>query len=145
MRTAYLMRGLSVLALLFMTAGCVFQRSVVNRGEQDLDVSFIRIGKTEYKEVLEKLGPPDIPLKDLRNFHYTSVDRRQSGFVIRLGLFLPFIWYDERRIHQVLVELDDNGTVIGVCKSVRHVVRPPLESEEDREAVYTEVEDEESS
>ena len=143
-RTVFL-RVLPIILLLMMATGCVFRRASINRQRENIDVSFIDVGRTSYREVLEKRGPPDVPIKDLRNFHYTSTDRRMTGFFIRFFLFMPFIWYDEQRIHQVLVELDNDGTVIGVSKSVRDVVRPPFEGGTDRETVQVELVEEGSS
>lgn len=130
-----------VAALLSSTflSGCVFQRSVINAGNRNLDLSFIEVGKTTFEEVLENLGPPDIPIKNLRTFQYRSGERRTSMFRIMYFVFLPWAWYDEQVTEKVLIELDEKGVVSNVARSTLGTIRPPLEGEDDRAPQDTEI------
>ncbi len=104
-----------------------------------LDLSFIEIGKTHWQEVLNHLGPPNVPIRDLRTFKYTSMDVRQTEFHVGYFLVLPFIWHDGQAVEETLIELDEHGRVEHVVRSRRGTIRPPLESQESRPAVVNEV------
>lgn len=122
-----------------LLSGCVFQRTVTNDRSQNADLSFIRIGKTTWEEIVEHLGPPDVPLKNLRLFQYRHTERRTSGFNIRYFLFLPWSWYDEQVEERVTIEFDTNGVVSYVGRSRHGTIRPPLEGEESRPKLETEI------
>ena len=132
-------RSCAVVALsAALLSGCVFQRSVVNEQTQDLDLSFIRVGTTTWEDVLENLGPPDVPIKNLRLFQYKHAERRTTGFTIRYFLFLPWTWYDEQVEDMVTIELDERGVVSHVGRSRHGTIRPPLEGEESRPKLESE-------
>ena len=129
----------AALALAVLTTGCTFSRIVTNAERRDLDLSFIELGKTHWQEVLERLGPPDVPVRDLRSFTYTSRDTRQSDFLCGFWFVLPFTWQDNENIEETLIEMDERGRVEHVVRSRRGVIRPPLEDAEDRPAAVHEV------
>lgn len=109
-------------------SGCAWERTVVNSRAKDLDTSFIELGKTNFREVLREMGPPDVPIKDIRTFHYRRADSRTSIFRIAYFVFLPFIWADDQRVVDTLIEMDERGVVTDVVRSTRDSVRPPFET-----------------
>ena len=135
MRTAIIVSILTTLVL----PGCAWERTVVNRQTRDLDLSFIKVNETTFSEVLARIGPPDVPLKDLRNFHYTSSDQRNTGLRLTYFLFIPFRWFDQQHVVDTLIELDERGVVTSVARSRRSTIRPPLEGEGSREVKSTEL------
>lgn len=120
------------IALSFSASGCFFSRTVINDGARNLDTSFIEVGKTHFREVLRKLGAPDIPIKDTRSFKYSATDVRTTGFIARYFLWLPFGWEESVEVDELLIECDLNGRVTYVTRSRRDVVRPPFEDTADR-------------
>ena len=125
--------------LAMVATGCHFSRTVINANARDLDLSFIEIGKTHWQEVLNHLGPPDVPIEDLRTFKYTSLERRQTEFHLGYFLYLPFSWHDGQAVEETLIELDEHGRVEHVVRSRRGTIRPPLESQGSRPALVNEV------
>jgi hypothetical protein len=129
------------LALLFgcMAAGCAWSRIETNTRLSSVDTSSIEVGTTHWREVLRTIGPPDVPLKDLRHFHYKSRDQRLTGFKIGWFLFLPFQWSDRQRITDILIEFGKDGLVASISKTTRDTIRPPLQGSSSRESMVTEV------
>ena len=115
-----------------LLSGCAFHRTVINEPQRNLDVSSIEVGKTTWREVFQILGPPDVPLKDLRHFHYRSIDQRLTIFRITFYLFLPWRWYDRQVVDEIMIELDENGIVSDLVRGTRGTVRPPLQGEAKR-------------
>lgn len=122
-----------------MATGCAWSRTETNTRLQDIDMSSIEVGKTHWRDVLRTLGPPDVPLKDIKHFHYKARDRRLTGFKIGWFLFLPFQWSDRQRVTDILVEFGKDGIVASISKTTRDTIRSPLEGEASRESMVTEV------
>ena len=129
----------SVLLASALLSGCVFQRTVVNDKSRDLDLSFIQIGTTTWEDVLENLGPPDVPIKNIRVLQYRHSERRTSMFRITYFVFLPWAWYDDQVEEKLVIELDEKGVVSHVARSKSGTIRPPLEGEGDRPELETEI------
>ena len=129
----------AILGLAMVASGCTFSRAVINAKTRDLDLSFIELGKTDWQEVLERLGPPDVPIRNIRTFMYTSAVRRETAFDLGYFLIAPFSWQDTQAVEETLIEIDEFGRVEHVVRSRRGTIRPPLESQESRPALVTEV------
>ena len=139
MRRQWIKLFTAVLLASVLLSGCVFQRTVINDKMRDLDLSFIQIGTTTWEEVFENLGPPDVPIKNLRVVQYRHSERRTSMLRITYFLFLPWAWYDDQVEDKVVIELDENGVVSHVARSKSGTIRPPLDGEGSRPAVETEI------
>ena len=140
MRAQRILFGASTALVLSMLAsGCTWSRVETNPGIRSLDTSFIVVGKTDWREVLRKLGPPDVPLKNLKAFHYKARDRRLTGLLIGYWIFLPFQWGDTQRVTEILIECEDDGRVSSVVRSTRDTIRPPLQGQGSRESIVTEI------
>jgi hypothetical protein len=137
---------LAIAALVPFCLACSFERQVVNAQFRDLDVSFIKIGKTSFYDVIDHIGPPS-PVKDLndnvnlvsdRHLRYICVESRTTSFLFAILLVAPFQWTDSQTIDEIFIEVDQKGLVSGVYRTMRDTVRPPFESSEGRPALHFE-------
>ncbi len=132
--------ALCIVAAMTLLVGCTFERQLVNDQFRDLDVSFIKVGKTTVYDVLDRIGPPS-PVNDItdnaslvssRHLRYVCFETRTTRFLFALGLVLPFQWTDSQQIEEIFIELDQQGIVSGVSRTTRETVRPPFQSSSGR-------------
>jgi hypothetical protein len=135
-----------IVALLTLLMGCSFNKQLVNDQFRDLDVSFIKVGKTNFYDVIDRLGPPspvtdpndNINLVSDRHLRYVCTEMRTTKFLFGVGLILPFEWSDSQTIDEIFIELDQNHVVSAVYRTTRDTIRPPFESESGREPLHFE-------
>lgn len=122
----------AIAALVWLAAGCTFSRTVTNESMRDLDVSFIKVGETTWLDVVRELGPPDPIIREVRQLTYTARDRRSCELRIGPVIYFPFEWFDEQRVERLMIDLNEEGVVIGVYRSWRDGIRPPFQSSGNR-------------
>jgi hypothetical protein len=136
----------SILILALVLPACTFEKQIVNSQFRNLDVSFIKVGKTNFYDVIDKIGPPS-PVKDLtdnvnlvsdRHLRYICVESRTTQFLFAILLVAPFVWTDQQTIDEIFIEVDQKGFVSGVYRTTRDTVRPPFESSSGREPLHFE-------
>ena len=127
-------------ALLTTSAGCAFERVVINEGVRKLDPSDIVVGETDHLGVIRQLGlpPPSFPeeigtrgvAKDY--LRYAAFESRcfRIGFEAVL-VSTPFRWCSRFRSYELGVEFDEQGVVSGVYEMRRDGVWPPFRGEDD--------------
>jgi hypothetical protein len=125
-------------ALLVASAGCAFERVVIN--DRKLDPSNIVAGETDHLGVIRQLGlpPPSFPeeigtrgvAKDY--LRYAAFESRcfRIGFEAIL-VATPFRWCTRFRSYELGVEFDEQGIVSGVYELHRDGVWPPFGGEDD--------------
>jgi hypothetical protein len=130
-------------------SACTFHKETVNETFRNLDTSSIRVGESNWLEVLETLGPPTPPNSEavgvegatLRFFRYPSTDKTSVGFIFPLGLILPFSWVDETLVYDTVIEFDRAGIVTAVHQGGSQAIWRPFSDESDRPAPWVETTD----
>ncbi|MCA9771741.1 MAG: hypothetical protein KC466_04985 [Myxococcales bacterium] len=126
--------------------GCSFTRQVTAGEALTANLSFLEVGRTDWREVLARLGPPPeirtVPSSGrpmLRSFQYArsetacaAVNLQCYFCPIPVSPMLPFEWCDEQRTRGLLIEFDARGVVSAVSKSRTEVLWPPFEDTGDR-------------
>ena len=133
-------------ALLLALPGCSFRRVVGNEWIQRADKSAIRVGESNWLDVMRALSlpPPDVPeeigirLAGRDLIHYTTWDSR--CFTIgseMLLLITPFRWCSRRETYELAVEFDQRGVVSAVHETTRGNYWPPFQDEGDAAPLVT--------
>ena len=114
-------RGLALMALAAVCAGCHFRREVVNAHVRDIDTSWIEPGRTTRADVAARIGMPSAVgraggvRKDA--FRWVMVDTREQGLEVGYVLTPTFERGVERHAEDILVRFDDRGVVTLVSRT----------------------------
>lgn len=133
-------RCIAALAVL-LAQGCVFRATVQNPFTAELDPSWVTLGTTTWRDVLDRWGPPmprtseslTTELPTLRYFRYTkTVNTTFAVLIPPTYLLLPWSWSDEQRTREVIIEFDERGVASDAYVRTDDVIWRPFESEPDR-------------
>ena len=126
-------------AVMALASGCSFNRTIINANVMEADTSFVEVGKTTWREVLDRLGPPSVRAED-DTFRYTLSKRylryvcheiKTAEFVLTYYLSLPFSWSDSWPLYELFIEFDERGVVASAWESHGDTAWRPLGSREE--------------